>query len=82
MNKQSNSRTTTTKNGETFEYVRLRIRADIVDALEEIRPKHLNLTEFLNEVLEGWQRCHGAASPHAIRAGYPSQPPTLPPSSG
>jgi hypothetical protein len=47
-----NSRTTTTRNGETLEYVRLRVRADIVDALEEIRPKHLNLTEFLNEVLD------------------------------
>jgi len=46
------SRTTTTRNGETLEYVRLRVRADIVDALEEIRPKHLNLTEFLNEVLD------------------------------
>ncbi len=52
MNK-SNPRTTTTKNGQTFEYVRLRVKADIVDALEEIRPKHLNLTEFLNGLLEG-----------------------------
>lgn len=49
---KSNPRTTTTKNGETFEYVRLRVKADTVEALEKIRPKHLNLTEFLNELLD------------------------------
>jgi hypothetical protein len=46
------TRSTTLSSGETFNYKKLRIREDLVDALEAMKPDNRTLTAYLNSVLE------------------------------
>lgn len=47
-------RSTTLSSGETFNYKKLRIREDLVDALEAMKPDNRTLTAYLNSVLEAY----------------------------
>jgi hypothetical protein len=48
------TRSTALSSGKIFNYKKLRIREDLVDALEEIRPSTKTLTAYINSVLESY----------------------------
>jgi hypothetical protein len=49
---QQRTKTTTLPSGETFNYRKVRIREDLVEALAELKPDSKTLTAYLNSVIE------------------------------
>jgi len=42
------------KNGKEFDYLRMKIRADLIEKLDAIRPKEKTLTVFLNNAISSF----------------------------
>lgn len=49
------------KNGKEFDYLRMKIRADLIEKLDAMRPKDKTLTVFLNNAVSSYLNTRKAA---------------------